>query len=47
LIGLEIANEKQPLEIVRVIHSYDPCMACACHMLDPKGKEFLKVKILG
>ena len=47
LIGLKVIDEKRPLEIVRVIHSYDPCMACACHMLDPNGKEFSEVKIFG
>jgi len=35
----------QPLEILRTIHSFDPCIACAVHMIDPDGKEFLQVKV--
>jgi len=35
----------QPVEILRTIHSFDPCIACAVHMTDKDGKEMLKVKI--
>ena len=40
-----LADVNQPLEILRTIHSFDPCIACAVHMVDPKGEEFLKVKV--
>ncbi|MCW9013506.1 MAG: nickel-dependent hydrogenase large subunit [Gammaproteobacteria bacterium] len=40
-----LADVNQPLEILRTIHSFDPCIACAIHMIDPNGEEFLKVKV--
>lgn len=45
LIGLPIADLSQPLEIVRVIHSYDPCLACAVHVMDTKGNELSSYKV--
>jgi [NiFe] hydrogenase large subunit/hydrogenase large subunit len=46
LIGTPVADEKQPLEILRTIHSFDPCLACAVHVLDARGNEIIKVKAL-
>ncbi len=46
LIGTPIANEEQPLEILRTIHSFDPCLACAVHLFDGRGNEIIKVKAL-
>ena len=46
LIGTPIANEEQPLEILRTIHSFDPCLACAVHVLDGRGNEIIKVTAL-
>ncbi len=37
LIGTPIKNPEQPLEILRTIHSFDPCLACAVHLYDEKG----------
>lgn len=37
LIGTPIANPESPLEILRTIHSFDPCLACAVHLYDEKG----------
>jgi hydrogenase large subunit len=37
LIGTPVADPEQPLEILRTIHSFDPCIACAVHMYDEKG----------
>jgi quinone-reactive Ni/Fe-hydrogenase large subunit len=45
LIGLEIADLSKPLEVVRAIHSYDPCIACAVHVLDTKGNEISSYKV--
>jgi quinone-reactive Ni/Fe-hydrogenase large subunit len=45
LIGLKIADLSQPLEIVRIIHSYDPCIACAVHLMDIKGKKIGEYKL--
>ena len=38
-------DPEQPLEILRTIHSFDPCIACAVHVTDPDGEELVKVKI--
>lgn len=45
LIGTKLANVNQPLEIIRTIHSFDPCMACAVHIVDPKTKEIKNFKV--
>jgi len=38
-------DPKQPIEILRTIHSFDPCIACAVHVTDPNGEELVQVKI--
>jgi hydrogenase large subunit len=38
-------DTQQPIEILRTIHSFDPCIACAVHVTDPNGEELVKVKI--
>jgi hydrogenase large subunit len=40
-----MADPKQPLEILRTIHSFDPCIACAVHVTDPNGEELVTVKV--
>ena len=40
---MEVAD--QPLEILRTIHSFDPCLACATHVMSPDGKELTSVKV--
>jgi len=40
-----LLDPKQPLEIQRTIHSFDPCIACAVHVLDPDGAELMKIKV--
>ena len=37
-------DPEEPLEVLRTVHSFDPCMACACHTFDPSGQEIAKVK---
>jgi hydrogenase large subunit len=39
LIGNPIADIERPLEVLRTIHSFDPCIACAIHAFDPEGNE--------
>jgi hydrogenase large subunit len=39
LVGTPIADAERPLEALRTIHSYDPCMACACHTFDSSGRK--------
>ena len=46
LLGNPIADTQHPLEVLRTIHSFDPCMACAVHMFDPSGKKVAQVKVL-
>jgi hydrogenase large subunit len=40
-----MVDPKQPLEILRTIHSFDPCIACAVHVTDPDGEELVQVKV--
>ena len=44
LAGHKLHDPKQPIEILRTIHSFDPCIACAVHVTDPHGEELIKVK---
>jgi hydrogenase large subunit len=41
-----LVNPEQPLEILRTIHSFDPCIACGVHVLDAEGKEVTQVRVL-
>ena len=41
----QLHDPKQPLEILRTIHSYDPCIACAVHVTDPQGEELVQVTV--
>lgn len=43
LIGNPVANIEEPLEILRTIHSFDPCMACAVHLYDAQGRHLHRV----
>jgi hydrogenase large subunit len=38
-------DPKQPLEIQRTIHSFDPCIACAVHVVDPQGEELMRIRV--
>ncbi len=46
LVGTPVANPEHPLEILRTIHSFDPCIACAVHLYDEKGAHVAQVKVL-
>jgi len=46
LLRTPIARPEEPLEVLRTVHSFDPCMACACHTFDPSGRQIAKVKVL-
>jgi Ni,Fe-hydrogenase I large subunit len=39
LIGTPISDPSRPLEILRIIHSFDPCMACSVHLFDAQGNK--------
>ena len=45
LVGLKIEDTSKPLEVLRVLHSFDPCLACAVHVIDSNGKELSRYKI--
>ena len=45
LIGTPVAKDGEPLEIIRTIHSFDPCLACAIHIYDPDGKHVHQVQV--
>jgi hydrogenase large subunit len=45
LAGHQMVDPEQPVEILRTIHSFDPCIACAVHVTDPDGEELVNVKI--
>ncbi len=42
LEGTKVKDEKNPFELVRIIRSFDPCLACAIHVVNPKGTEMGK-----
>ncbi len=46
LIGNPVADPEKPLEILRTVHSFDPCMACGVHVLDATGNEVVKVRVV-
>lgn len=46
LMNTPIADAEKPLEILRTIHSFDPCLACAVHLYDENGQQVHKVKVL-
>lgn len=46
LVGNPVADEKLPLEVIRTLHSFDPCMACACHTFDPEGNKLGSGQVL-
>jgi hydrogenase large subunit len=41
-----VADPNQPVEILRTVHSFDPCLACAVHLYDEDGNHVSKVKVL-
>lgn len=45
LMGTRMAIPEQPLEILRTIHSFDPCLACATHIIGPDGSDLLSVRV--
>ncbi len=46
LVGNPVADAEQPLEVIRTVHSFDPCIACAIHTLDVDGHEQSRVRAL-
>jgi hydrogenase large subunit len=46
LLRNPVAQPEHPLEVVRTVHSFDPCMSCAVHTFDAEGNNVAKVKVL-
>ena len=46
LIGTPVADPQKPLEVLRTVHSFDPCVACGVHVIDPDSNQVYKIKAL-
>ena len=46
LVGTPIAKPDQPLEILRTLHSFDPCMACGVHVVDATKRELARIRVM-
>lgn len=46
LVGTPVADPARPVEILRVVHSFDPCIACAVHVIDGETNQVHKFKVL-
>jgi hydrogenase large subunit len=46
LLNTPVADPERPLEVLRTVHSFDPCLACAVHVLDAEGNQVVKVRAL-
>lgn len=46
LVGTPVADPKRPVEVLRTVHSFDPCIACAVHMIDPRSNEVYKFRVV-
>ncbi len=45
LVGTPVADPKRPVELLRVVHSYDPCLACGIHVIDPQTNQIHKFRV--
>ena len=45
LVGHVLADVKKPLEVLRTIHSFDPCIGCAVHIVDSEGQPLVQVEV--
>lgn len=45
LVGTPVADRDQPIEVLRVVHSFDPCLACSVHLLSPEGQTLGKFRV--
>jgi hydrogenase large subunit len=45
LMNTPVERADEPVEILRTLHSFDPCMACATHVMSPDGEELANVKV--
>jgi hydrogenase large subunit len=45
LINTPVADIEQPIEVLRVVHSFDPCLACSVHLLTPEGQSLARFRV--
>jgi len=45
LMNTPVVDPNQPVEILRTLHSFDPCMACSTHLMSPDGEELAEIKV--
>jgi coenzyme F420-reducing hydrogenase alpha subunit len=45
LMNTPMVNPEQPVEILRTLHSFDPCLACSTHVMSEDGAELTRVKV--
>ena len=46
IIGTKIRDESNPFEIVRIVRSFDPCLACSIHLINPKGRDLGRFRVV-
>ncbi|HEX8939167.1 MAG TPA: nickel-dependent hydrogenase large subunit [Candidatus Limnocylindrales bacterium] len=46
LVGTPIADPTKPVEVLRTVHSFDPCMACAVHVYDPDAGSSVEIRVV-
>jgi Ni,Fe-hydrogenase I large subunit len=45
LVGTAVVNAEKPLEVLRVVHSFDPCLACTVHVIHPESNRIMDFKV--
>jgi hydrogenase large subunit len=45
LQGVKVRDEENPFEVVRIVRSFDPCLACAVHLVTPKGRSLGEFRV--
>ncbi len=46
LVGNPVADPEKPLEVLRTVHSFDPCLACAIHLADGRQREIVRIRVI-
>jgi hydrogenase large subunit len=46
LVGTPVADPENPVEILRTVHSFDPCMACSVHVVDGRSREITRIQVV-
>jgi len=45
LIGTKVKDEENPFEVVRIVRAFDPCIACAVHLITPRGRTLGRYRV--